>query len=752
MTAPRPVAAPVAVAAPVRRSAPPTPGWWARAVGGVRRVLGVDHLGDRYTYVDDGRGPVSASRAVDTWVTTTCGYCSVGCGMRVGVREGRAVAVEGDPDHPVNRGRLCPKGLSEHHTLAAPGRLTTPVVHGTATGWDEALDAVVDGFRDLVDRHGPESVAVISTGQLVTEEFYALGKLVRLGMGLSHYDGNTTLCMASAVSGYKLSFGSDGPPGSYEDFDHADVVVLWGANIADNHPLLAPRLLDPRRKPTIVVVDPRVTKTAMLADVHLPVRPRGDIALLNGVLAELVRHELVDVAELRQRIDGLDALVDHLEGWSLERAAAESGIEADAIAALARLVVGADRCVLAWTMGVNHSVQGTHTVTLLNTLALLTGHIGKPGSAPMSITGQCNAMGTRETGFTASMPGYRAYDSAADRRELADLWGIDQDRLPTERGRAYPDILNAVLNGTVKGLWVIGTNPVVSFPNRGTLEAALERLDLLVVQDGFENPTTALADIVLPAAIWGEKEGTFTNSERRVSRVRAAVDPPGLARPDFDIFLDVARRWGGTDDLFAGWVGPEDAFEEWRGISAGRFCDYSGISYDRIDAAGGVQWPCPADRPDVPLGGTPRLYTEGAYRHPGGRARVLAVEPEAIRDAPNAAYPLLLNTGRTVEHWHTRTKTGRIPILEGLAPEAWVEVNPADAAGLGVRSGDLVRMSSTRGSVEGIRVRVTEIVRAGEVFVPFHWDQWCANRLTDDQFDPISREPNYKQCAVRIDR
>lgn len=594
-------------------------------------------------------------------------------------------------------------------------------------------------------------MAVISTGQLVTEEFYALGKLVRVGMGLRHFDGNTTLCMASAVSGYKLSFGSDGPPGAYEDFELADVVVLWGANIADNHPLLTPRLFGEHR-PTLVVVDPRVTKTVMLADVHLAVKPRGDIALLNGVLAELLREGLVDLEAVRDHVAGLDELAAGLEEWTLDRASVESGIAATDIRALAQLLASSPRSVLAWTMGVNHSVQGTHTVTLLNTLALLTGNVGKLGAGPFSITGQCNAMGTREAGFTGSMPGYRAYDDPVQRRELAGLWGIEQDRLPDARGRAYPDIINAVMNGEVNGLWIIGTNPVVSFPNREVLEHALDRLDLLVVQDGFESPTTDRADVLLPAAIWGEKDGTYTNSERRASRVRAAVPPPGEARPDFDIFLEVARRWGCFEELFAGWTHPEDAFDEWCRVSAGRPCDYSGMTWDRIDRAGGVQWPCPAGDPDVPLGGTARLYGDLRFNHPDGRARVLAVEPEPIRDAPRPKYPLLLNTGRTVEHWHTRTKTGRVPILEGLAPEAWVEVNPADAGALGIGSGDLVRISSTRGAVDRIRVRVTETIRQGEVFVPFHWDERCANRLTDDQFDPISREPNYKQCAVRIER
>jgi assimilatory nitrate reductase catalytic subunit len=716
-----------------------------------RRLLGLDHGGERYQYVDDPlRGPVHGSRAADRWVKTTCGYCSVGCGMLLGVRDERVVTVAGDPDHPVNRGRLCPKGLSEHHTISAPGRLVEPTIAGQPATWDEALDRVVGDFRRLLAEHGPESVAILSTGQLVTEEFYALGKLARLGMGLAHYDGNTTLCMASAVSGYKLSFGTDGPPGCYDDLELADVVVLWGANIADNHPLLVPRLLA-NEDHTVVVVDPRVTKTAQLADVHLPVAPRTDVTLLNAILRVLVDEGLADVDAARPLVTGLDELLVHLGELDLDAAAAECGISLEDIRRVARTIGEAERCLVAWSMGVNHSAQGTETVTLLNTLCVLTGNIGRPGAAPFSITGQCNAMGTRETGFTASMPGYRSYDDPTHRRELAELWGIPEDRLPTERGRAYPDIVNAVMNQKVKALWIIGTNPVVSFPNREVLELALGRLELLVVQDGFETPTTALADVVLPAAIWGEKDGTYTNSERRASRVRAAVAPPGQARPDFDIFLAVADRWGCRAELFPGWSGPRDAFEEWRLVSAGRPCDYSGITYERIDAAGGVQWPCPADDPDVPLGGTARLYTDLQFNRPDRRAALRTVVRRPLNQPPGREYPLLLNTGRTVEHWHTRTKTGRVPILEGLAPEAWLEIHPHDAGQLGVHSGDLVRVTSSRGAVDRLRARVTSIVRPGEVFIPFHWDERCANRLTTDECDPISREPNYKQCAVRVE-
>jgi predicted molibdopterin-dependent oxidoreductase YjgC len=423
--------------------------------------------------------------------------------------------------------------------------------------------------------------------------------------------------------------------------------------------------------------------------------------------------------------------------------AAECGLPAETIRDAALRFGEAERALVAWTMGVNHSIQGTETVALINTLCLITGNIGRVGAAPFSITGQCNAMGTREAGFTASMPGYRPYDDPAARAELAGLLGVDESRLPTERGRAYPDIVNGIVNGRIKGLWVIATNPVVSFPNREILELALDQLDFFVVQDGFETPTTARADVVLPAAIWGEKDGTYTNSERRVSRVRRCVPPPGEARTDFEIFLALAERLGVADELYPGWTSPEDAFDEWRRVSAGRLCDYSGMTWDAIEKAGGIQWPYPSGAP----AGAPRLYADGRFPTPDGRARLACVDPVPITEQPRRQYPLLLNTGRTVEHWHTRTKTGRVDALERLAPEAWVELHPDDARELGVRSGDVVRLVSQRGAVDEIVVRVTSVVRAGEVFVPFHYDEACANRLTKNEYDPISREPNYKQCA-----
>lgn len=722
---------------------------------GLAHLLGLGTRSDDVGYGADERfGVLNRTRLPERWVKTTCGYCSVGCGMEIGVRDGMAISVKGDPDHPVNMGRLCPKGLSEHHTIDAEGRLTRPLVRGVVGGartpvtWDLAIDTLVERFGRILEEHGPGSVAVISTGQLVTEEFYALGKLIRLGFGLEHFDGNTTLCMSSAVSGYKKTFGSDGPPGSYQDLNEADCILLVGANIADNHPLLTPRVLE-NDEATVIVVDPRVTKTAMIADIHVPVRPRSDITFLNGLIKVIIDEGMVDQAYVSNHTQGFEELAAHVQRYDAEFVALECGISADMVRAVARKVGRAERAFVAWTMGVNHSTQGTETVTLLNTLCLITGNIGRNGAAPFSITGQCNAMGTRETGFTASMPGYRAYDNEAERAELAELWGLPIGRIPTQRGRAYPDIIEGVLEGSIKGLWIIATNPPVSFPNRGKLEWALSKLDFLVVQDGYETPTTALADLVLPAAIWGEKDGTYTNSERRVSRVAKAVEPPGEARSDFDIFLAIADRLGKRDELYPGWQTPEDAFNEWTRVSEGRLCDYSAITWDRIARAGGVQWPCTAETEE--LGGTRSLYADGRFPTASGRAMLWPVTLEPIADAPSDQFPFFLNTGRTVEHWHTRTKTGRVDILESLAPEGWVEVNPLDADRLGVSSGERVRLVSRRGQVEGIPVRVTGIVREGEVFVPFHYNELCVNRLTVDEFDPISREPNYKQSAVRIE-
>ena len=719
-----------------------------------KRTLGLDNLSEEYSFArDESTGYTSAKKIPDHWVPTTCGYCSVGCGIEIGVKDGRAVASRPFAAHPVNRGKLCPKGLSEHYTLESENRALYPLLRQNGklmrVSWDEALSVMAERFRTTQKTYGPESLGVLSTGQLVTEEFYTLGKLVQLGFGTNNYDGNTTLCMASAVSGYKVSFGSDGPPGAYEDMEHADVVLLIGANLADNHPILC-QYLEANRNKTLIVADPRVSKTAMMADIHLPLKPRSDLALLNGIAHILIRYNLIDRQYVDQHTAGFAELESFLEGYAPERVAEITGLSQETIFKTAFLYGRAKAGFIGWTMGVNHSTLGTATVNAICNLALLTGHIGRAGASPFSITGQCNAMGTREAGFASSLPGYRKFDNSQDRTDLAAIWGIDESRIPVKRGLAYPDIVEAAVAKKIRALWIIATNPLVSYPNQDVLRHGLSNLDFLVVQDGYHpTPTTELADLVLPAAIWGEKEGTYTNSERRVSKVNQAVAPQGEARSDFEIFLALAEKLGCCDELYPGWTTVEDAFNEWRRVSQGRLCDYSGISYALLAEHGAVQWPLTEGATSQ---GASRLYSDGRFQTPDGRAKLVCTDWAPFPEQPTAPYPFVLNTGRTVEHWHTRTKTREVPILERLSPRAWLEMNPRDAKKLGLRSHDSVDVVSRRGRVREVELRLTEITAPGQVFMPFHFSETNVNEVTQDAFDPISREPNYKQCAVRVER
>lgn len=718
-------------------------------------IIGLDHAGEKYSYANTAEwGVIAKEKTAEKWVRTTCGYCSVGCGMYIGVRDGKAVSVKGDPEHPVNYGKLCPKGLAEHHFLNAANRAKYPMLYGKRVSWNEALNVLVQQFGDVQKKYGNQALGIISTGQLVTEEFYTLGKLARLGFHAAHYDGNTTLCMASAVSGYKRSFGSDGPPGAYEDMALADCILLIGANIADNHPILTCWVQaneNPNKQ--LIVVDPRATKTAQMADTYLPLKPRTDVALLNGIMHLLIKNGSYQVDYIAAHTTGFEEFVKSLEAYTPEKIAAVTGLPVEKILKTAAVIAQSKALFVGWSMGVNHSDQGTETVNAINNLCLMTQSIGRVGASPFSITGQCNAMGTRETGCTASLPGYRKYESPQDREDMARLWNVDLAEIPEKRGYAYPDIIEGIMQGEIKALWVIATNPLVSYPNQKFLKDALSRLDFFVVQDAFHpTPTTELAHLVLPAAVWGEKEGTYTNSERRVSKANKAIQPPGEAMSDFDIFLEIARKLGVVTKIYPGWRTVEDAFNEWRTVSKGRLCDYSGITYDLLAKHGGIQWPFREGEPVANASATRRLYADGVYQHDDAKAKFFPLENKEMPEPPNEQYPFVLNTGRTVEHWHTMTKTANVEILQKLSPEAWVEMNPADAEKLRFRQGEYVRVVSRRGVIEKIALRITEIIHEGQIFIPFHWFKTNANNLTINAFDPYSREPNYKQAAVRIEK
>ena len=720
----------------------------------IKHLIGLDIKEEEYAYGNDPEhGYISAQKIPDRWVKSTCGYCSVGCGMLLGVKGDKIVSVRGDKDHPVNEGNLCPKGLSEHHPLTSPDRATSPLMKQpdgsfAEVSWDVAYDKMVTTVQNVQQEHGPESFGVLSTGQLLTEEFYALGKLVQLGFGTNNYDGNTTLCMSSAVVGYKQSFGSDGPPGSYKGLATADVIFLTGANIADNHPILWHHIRK-NKNFKLIVCDPRKTKTAMLADLFLPLKPRRDVDLLNGLIHLIIKNGKADQKYIEAHTTGYEVLCKHAEQFDLATTVERTGIPEEKILETYEAIANGKNVFFGWTMGINHSTQGSDTVSLINTLALITGNVGRTGAAPMSITGQCNAMGSREFSFSSSLPGYRKFGNEADRAELSTLWNIDTNLIPDARGGNYPEIIDGILDGKIKALWVIATNPLVSFPDQARLKKALDKLDILIVQDGFHpTPTTALADLVLPAAIWGEKDGCYTNSERRASRANAAVPPPGLARSDFQSCLGLAEKLGKKELLFPDWTRSEDAFEEMRRVSKGRLCDYSGMTIEKMTEQGGLQWPCNEENPD----GADSLYTDGNFKFADGKAKLLFTNSEDLPEETSSNYRLILNTGRTVEQWHTGTKTRNVDLLNKLAPEAWVEINPATAKYYDITVHDRVSLVTRRGRVDDLLVRIAETIHPDQVFMPFHFAEKCTNKLTYPAFDPKSGEPNYKQCAVRLER
>ena len=719
----------------------------------LKHFLGSDIKEEKYKLSDDPVfGRISDAKKPDKWVFSTCGYCGVGCGLYIGVKDGKAVYTKGNPKHGVNIGTLCPKGLSEHQMINADNRILEPLIredgsHKAAT-WEEAYRKVSNEFKRISREHGSKAIGVISTGQLLTEEFYTLGKFVQLGLQTNNYDGNTTLCMASAVMGYKQSLGSDGPVGCYEDFEHADVITLIGANIADNHPILKLHIAKNKKKPKIIVIDPRRSKTSQMADMYVPIKARTDLALINGLCYIILEQGWENQEYISKHCNGFGTLKKHLQDYPPQEVANITGIDVKELYEIARSIAGAGAALTAWTMGVNQSYMGTDTVSAINNLHLITGQIGRPGAAPFSITGQCNAMGTRETGFTSSLPGYRNFGDEAAAKEYAELVKIPQAWIPTERGYKYAEIIDAIERGEIKALWVVATNPLVSFVNQEKLRSALAKLELLVVQDAFYSDTAEIADVVFAAGTWGEKEGVYTNSERRCNRANKAVEPAGNAKSDFDIIVEFSGYFQNIkENLFPNWKKPEDAFNEWKRVSKGQLCDYSGITYKMLEEKGGVQWPCNEQFPE----GSSRLYTdEIAFRTKDGKANLLPLEWVPLQEPLSAQFPVILNTGRTVEQWHTRTKTKSIDILNDLAPEAWVDLNPADAARLQVKSGDRIALSSPRGRVEEVVVRVTQTVAPGNVFVPFHFNEQLINTLTSSTFCPKSGEPNYKQTAIQL--
>src|SRR5712691_11426581 len=661
---------------------------------------------------------------------STCCYCGVGCGVVIQSEGERIIGVRGDPDHPANFGRLCTKGATLHLSARPDARARHPELRRNRSearkrvSWDEALDHAADRFAAIIREHGPDSVAFYVSGQLLTEDYYVFNKLAKGLVGTNNIDTNSRLCMSSAVSGYKTTLGADAPPACYDDIDHADLILIIGSNAAVAHPVLyrrieAARAANPSLK--IIVVDPRRTDTAAEADLHLAIAPGTDIALFNAMLHVMLAENLVDCYYIPRHTEGFELLSRVVRESSPERAAAQCGVAAQDIVTAARWFGESRASLSLWCQGLNQSTHGTHNNAALSQLHLATGQIGRPGAGPLSLTGQPNAMGGREVGGMANLlSAHRDLANPRHRDEIAKLWGVPQ--VPAQPGKTAVELFRALREGEVRAVWIACTNPAQSMPDAALVRAGLERAEFVVVQEVFRNTDTAeFADLLLPASSWGEKEGTVTNSERRISRVRAAVPPPGDARHDWEVAVDFARRLGArlgnrsAQRLFP-YSSPEQIFDEHRETTRGRDLDIAGLSYALLDSRGPQQWPFP----EGAATGRARLYADGVFPTANGRARFVATRHEAVREAPGGAYPLSLNTGRLRDQWHGMSRTGTVPRLFAHAPEPVLSMHPEDMGARGIGDGDSVRVSSVRGELL-LRAESSPEQRRGDVFIPMHW-------------------------------
>jgi len=716
---------------------------------------------------------------LDAATLTTCPYCGVGCGVRVtlaSTTEGSAVAplinVSGDPQHPANRGRLCVKGSALGETVGLDGRLLHPKVRaadGTLqqVSWDSALTQVAAGLRRIIDQHGPDAVACYVSGQLLTEDYYIANKLMKGYIGSANIDTNSRLCMSSAVAGHKRAFGEDLVPLCYDDLELADLVVLVGSNTAWCHPILFQRIAkarEQRPQMKLVVLDPRRTATCELADLHLPVKAGTDVWLFNGLLSYLAQRGIRDHAFIEAHTNGLEqaltvAAADCADPHEVARICK---IDVDQLLAFYELFAATEKSITAFSMGVNQSSAGTDKVNSIINCHLFSGRIGKPGMGPFSITGQPNAMGGREVGGLANMlAAHMELDNALHRDTVQTFWEAPQ--MASQVGLKAVDLFQAIEAGRVKAVWIIATNPMVSLPDADQVRRALSRCELVVASDVIENTdTNALAQVLLPALAWGEKDGTVTNSERRISRQRAFLAAPGAARADWDVLCDVARRMGyaGFDfsnaaaifDEHARLSGYRNGSPEISGHSMRMFnlSGLSGMTATQYEQLTPVQWP--VRQRDA---GTVRLFEDRRYAYPDGRARFIATPPRAPAHQPDQEFPLILNTGRVRDQWHTMTRTGKSARLADHVPESFIDMHPQDALLYGVREGSLARVSSRWGAMVA-RVQHSGGIARGTVFVPIHWNDQTASdarvgALVNPVVDPVSGEPEFKHTPVSVE-
>ena len=694
---------------------------------------------------------------------STCCYCGVGCGVLIEHDGERILGVSGDPAHPANFGKLCSKGSTLHLTgdLAARAlypelRLGKNLARGR-TDWDSALDHAAHVFAETIAEHGPDSVAFYISGQLLTEDYYAFNKLARALVGTNNIDSNSRLCMSSAVVGYKRSLGADAPPCSYEDLELSDCVMIVGSNMAYAHPILFRRLEEAksrRQEMKIIVIDPRRTDTCDLADLHLAILPGTDVALFHGILHLLLWEDWIDRSFIKAHTEGLADLKNLVRDYTPAMVAQLCGISVEQLHQCAEWIGTSPSFLSLWCMGLNQSTAGSAKNSALINLHLATGQIGRPGAGPFSLTGQPNAMGGRETGSLSNLlPGHREAANPEHRAEVADYWGVDQ--LPATTGLSAIELFDQVRSGKIKALWIACTNPAQSMPDQASVREALQACPFVVLQEAFRTTeTAAFADLLLPAASWGEKEGSVTNSERRISHVRRAINAPGEARPDWAITVDFAQRLEkrlrpGQSSLFA-FDAPAQLFDEYKQLTRGRDLDLSGISHALIDQLGPQQWPF---REGATVG-TARLYVDGIFPTESGRARFVADPYRAAKELRDARYPLTLNTGRLRDQWHGMSRTGTAAQLFGHVNEAVLSLHPDELTRHRLQAGDLVSLKSRRGSLI-VAVDSDDSVRPGQAFLPMHWgDRFLkggVNTLTQPAFDPLSKQPELKHSGVRLE-
>ena len=704
--------------------------------------------------------PKILRESIKQWVKTYCPYCGVGCGLLAGLKNGSVAKIKGDPDHPSSLGDLCLKAVYLPETLAPPDRLLHPQMRRCQDGpftrisWDAAIKFLARQFHEIIDEHGPDAVAFYGSGQLTTEEYYVGNKLAKGFLGTNNFDTNSRLCMASAAAGYKASLGSDGPPGCYADIEVADCFFLIGTNTADCHPVIFKRLK--RRKMAqpdkvmIIAVDPRRTETADFADLHLPIRPGTDIALLNSMLYVLLEAALIDRDYVAKHTQGFAATLRVIQKYPPRVAEEICGVPECLIVEAALIFGKAERAISFWSMGVNQSTVGVQKNNAIHNLHLATGKIGKPGCGPFSLTGQPNAMGGREVGgLSHLLPGYRSILAPKDRAEVARFWGVPHERIAAEPGLSALEQFESLAQRKLKAIWILCTNPAVSAPDTELIERALRQAELVVVQDAYHpTATSRWAHVILPAAQWSEKEGVMTNSERRVSYMPKLAEPPGEALPDWQILTLFGREMGFSEAF--PYRSSEDIFAEFVKLTENTFCDCSGINYGRLKSEGPLQWPCP--KPDHI--GTERLYEDARFHTSDGRANLIPVEHAEPFETPDQDYPLWLTTGRSKYHWHTMTRTGKNEALRKSSPDPILDIHRADARQLGIHDADFVEVLSRRGKVM-VQARVTEEIARGTCFLPFHWGREhgffkAANNLTITARDPVSQQPELKACAVRV--